>query len=38
MNLVLAKLAGGTKMKEIMEEYQISREDINAVLDYVARF
>lgn len=37
VDLVLGKLAGGMEMEEIMKEYQISREDILAVLDYAAK-
>jgi len=37
VDLVLGKLAGGMEMEEVMEEYQISREDILAVLDYADR-
>lgn len=37
VDLVLGKLAGGMEMEEVMREYQISREDILAVLDYAAK-
>lgn len=37
VDLVLGKLAGGMDMEEVMGEYQISREDILAVLDYAAK-
>ncbi len=34
--LVLAELAGGHPSSEIMEEYSVSEEDIQAVLSYAA--
>jgi len=37
VDLVLGKLAGGMEMEEVMKEYQISREDILAVLNYAAK-
>lgn len=37
VDLVLGKLAGGMEMEEVMKEYQISREDVLAVLDYAAK-
>ena len=37
VDLVLAKLAGGMTMEEIEKEYQISKEDILAVLDYASK-
>lgn len=35
--LILGKLAGGMTYEEIMVEYEITREDIFAVLDYAAK-
>jgi uncharacterized protein (DUF433 family) len=35
--LILGKLAGGMTYEEIMAEYEITREDILAVLDYAAK-
>ena len=35
--LILGKLAGGMTYEEVMEEYEISREDIMAVLDYASK-
>ncbi|MCK4803679.1 MAG: DUF433 domain-containing protein [Spirochaetes bacterium] len=37
VDLVLDKLAGGMEMEEIIKEYQISKEDILAVLHYAAQ-
>lgn len=37
VDLVLGKLAGGMSDEEVMAEYEISREDIQAVRDYAAR-
>jgi uncharacterized protein (DUF433 family) len=37
VDLVLGKLAGGMSFEEIMAEYELSREDILAALDYAAR-
>ena len=37
VDLVLGKLAGGMTYEEVMAEYEITREDILAVLDYAAR-
>jgi len=37
VDLVLDKLAGGMEMEEITKEYQISKEDILAVLHYAAQ-
>lgn len=35
--LILGKLAGGMTYEAVMEEYEITREDILAALDYAAR-
>ena len=35
--LILGKLAGGMTYEEVMAEYEITREDILAVLDYAAK-
>lgn len=37
VNLILGKLAGGMTMEEIMEEYEIVKEDVLAVLDYASK-
>ena len=37
VDLILGKLAGGMTYEEVMEEYDIAREDILAVLDYAAK-
>ncbi len=37
VDLILGKLAGGMSYKEIMDEYEITREDILAVLNYAAQ-
>jgi len=37
VELVIAKLAGGMTFEEIQEEYQISREDVLAALNYAAK-
>jgi len=37
VDLVLGKLAGGMTYEEVMTEYEITREDILAVLDYAAK-
>ncbi len=37
VELILGKLAGGMTYEEIAEEYNISREDILAALDYAAQ-
>ena len=34
---VLGKLAGGMSYEEVMEEYDITKDDILAVLDYAAK-
>ena len=36
VELVIAKLAGGMKTEEIVEEYEITQEDIQAALSYAA--
>jgi uncharacterized protein (DUF433 family) len=35
--LILGKLAGGMTYEQVMEEYDLAREDILAVLDYAAK-
>ena len=37
INLILGKLAGGMTYEEVMAEYEITREDILATLDYAAK-
>lgn len=37
VDLILGKLASGMSYDLIMKEYEISREDILAVLDYAAK-
>ncbi len=37
VDLILGKLAGGMIYEEVMNEYDITREDILAVLDYAAK-
>lgn len=37
VDLVLGKLAGGMTYEEVIAEYEITREDILAVLGYAAR-
>ncbi len=37
VDLILGKLAGGMTYEEVTAEYEISREDILAVLDYAAK-
>ncbi len=37
VDLILGKLAGGMTYKEIIDEYEITREDILAVLNYAAK-
>ena len=37
VDLILDKLAGGMTYEEVMAEYEITREDILAVLDYGAK-
>jgi uncharacterized protein (DUF433 family) len=37
VDLILGKLAGGMTYEEVMSEYDITHEDILAVLDYAAK-
>jgi uncharacterized protein (DUF433 family) len=37
VDLILSKLAGGMTYEEVMVEYEITREDILATLDYAAK-
>ncbi len=37
VELILGKLAGGMTYEEVMAEYEITREDILAALDYAAK-
>lgn len=37
VDLVLGKLAGGMTYEEVMAEYDLTKEDILAVLDYAAK-
>jgi uncharacterized protein (DUF433 family) len=37
VDLIIGKLAGGMTYEEVMAEYEISREDILAVLDYASK-
>jgi uncharacterized protein (DUF433 family) len=37
VDLILGKLTGGMTYEEVMAEYEITREDILAVLDYAAK-
>lgn len=37
VDLVTGKLAGGMTYEEVMDEYDMSHEDILAALDYVAK-
>jgi uncharacterized protein (DUF433 family) len=37
VDLILAKLAGGMMYEEIMTEYDLTREDISAALNYAAK-
>lgn len=37
VDLVLGKLAGGMTYEEVMSEYELSKEDILAALDYAAK-
>ncbi|MBI5216984.1 MAG: DUF433 domain-containing protein [Ignavibacteriae bacterium] len=37
VDLIVGKLAGGMTYNEVMTEYEISLEDILAVLDYAAK-
>ena len=36
-DLIIGKLAGGMTYEEVMAEYEITHEDILAVLDYAAK-
>lgn len=37
VDLILGKLAGGMTYEEVMAEYELTREDILAALDYAAK-
>ena len=37
VDLIIGKLAGGMTYEEVTAEYEITREDILAVLDYAAK-
>ena len=37
LDLIIGKLAGGMSYEEVIAEYEITREDILAVLDYAAK-
>jgi uncharacterized protein (DUF433 family) len=37
VDLIIGKLGGGMTYEEIMAEYEITREDILAALDYAAK-
>ncbi len=37
VDLILGKLAGGMNYKEVRDEYEITREDILAVLNHAAK-
>lgn len=37
VDLVLGKLAGGMGFEEVMREYELTREDVLAALDYAAK-
>ena len=37
VDLIIGKLAGGMTYEEVMAEYEITRDDILAVLDYAAK-
>ncbi|MFQ5976134.1 MAG: DUF433 domain-containing protein [Candidatus Hydrothermarchaeales archaeon] len=37
VDLIIGKLAGGMSYDEVMAEYEITREDILAVLNYAAK-
>jgi len=37
VDLILGKLAGGMTYEEVMTEYDLTRDDILAALDYAAR-
>ncbi len=38
VDLILGKLAGGMTYEEVMSEYDLTKEDILAVLDYAAKY
>jgi uncharacterized protein (DUF433 family) len=37
VDLIIGKLAGGMTYEEVMSEYDLTREDILAALDYAAK-
>ena len=37
VDLIIAKLGGGMTYEEVMSEYDLTREDILAALDYAAK-
>ena len=37
VGLVIGKLAGGMQIEEIMQEYDLTRKDVLAALDYAAK-
>ena len=37
VHVIVGKLAGGMTYEEVMAEYEVSREDILAALDYAAK-
>ncbi len=37
IDLILGKLAGGMTYEEVIEEYEITKEDILAILDYASK-
>lgn len=37
VDLVIGKLAGGMTVEQVMEEYELAREDVLAALSYAAR-
>ena len=37
VDLIIGKLAGGMTYEEVMAEYDLSRQDILAALDYAAK-
>jgi len=37
LDLIIGKLAGGMSYEQVIAEYEITREDILAVLDYAAK-
>ena len=37
LDLIIGKLAGGMTYEEVIAEYEITREDVLAVLDYAAK-